>query len=166
MYEKKDSFKILNIDKRASKEEIKKRYKELAKIYHPDNTHTGNLNKFHEIAKAYEALTSSTINNTRYHYPQEDPITYKGGQWSSHTNTRFTKNTTFISLLAGCVVLISTVHIFYIQSSHSSMLQAADQHHLRSSFDLKKARTEAKLFGNERGIKRVLNHRLREFRKE
>ncbi|KAL4207840.1 hypothetical protein CU097_008282 [Rhizopus azygosporus] len=160
----KDSFEILNINRNASNAEIKKKYKELAKIYHPDNTRTGDIQKFQEIVKAYELLMKPKAQPIQYYYAQ-DPIYYQG-KWSSHTNTRFVKNTTFMSLLAGCVLMISTVHFFYFQSSHANLRYAADQHHLRSTIDLKRARTEAKLFGNENGIKRVLNHRLNEFRKQ
>ena len=51
-----DYYKILGIDKTASKEEIKKAYKKLAKKYHPDNKETGDEQKFKEVQNAYETL--------------------------------------------------------------------------------------------------------------
>lgn len=69
-----------------------------------------------------------------------------------------------MSLLAGVVVVIATANFFYFQSSHASMLSAADQHHFKSSQDLKRARTEARLFGNDRGVKRVIDNRMKQFR--
>ena len=55
---KKDYYEILNISKNASKEEIKKAYKELAKKYHPDVTKDRNTEeKFKEISEAYAVLS-------------------------------------------------------------------------------------------------------------
>ena len=48
-------YKILNIDKDATKEEIKRAYKKLAKEYHPD--HGGDENRFKEINEAYSILS-------------------------------------------------------------------------------------------------------------
>ncbi|KAI9248078.1 hypothetical protein BY458DRAFT_526691 [Sporodiniella umbellata] len=157
-----DPYKILDIKSNCTKEELKKRYKELAKLYHPDNNQTGDLKRFHQVSQAYTSLTSAQTPSTlRYHHYPEDPIYYR-----TQFTQRYAKNSTFMSILAGCVVLVGAFHVYYIQNSHSSFIQAANRHHLQSSGDLKKARTEAKLFGNERGIHRVLNHRLKAFRKE
>ncbi len=54
----KDYYTILGINKSASKTEIKKAYRNLAKKYHPDKT-KGDKNleeKFKEIAEAYEVI--------------------------------------------------------------------------------------------------------------
>ncbi|RME55401.1 molecular chaperone DnaJ [Candidatus Woesearchaeota archaeon] len=54
----KDYYEILGVDKNASKEEIKKAYKRLAKKYHPDlNKETGSAEKFKEINEAYSVLS-------------------------------------------------------------------------------------------------------------
>lgn len=51
-------YKILGVHKRATLQEIRKAYKNLAKEWHPDKTdHPGAENKFVEITKAYEILT-------------------------------------------------------------------------------------------------------------
>jgi len=51
-------YAILGIPQNASKEEIKKAYKQLSKQYHPDvNSSPDAEDKFKEINKAYEMLT-------------------------------------------------------------------------------------------------------------
>lgn len=55
---KKDYYKILGLDKKATKDEIKKAYKKLALKYHPDRNN-GDESKFKEITEAYETLSDS-----------------------------------------------------------------------------------------------------------
>ncbi|MGV3587181.1 MAG: DnaJ C-terminal domain-containing protein [Adhaeribacter sp.] len=54
----KDYYKVLEVDKSASKEQIKKQYKKLARKYHPD-VNPGNKEaeeKFKALSEAYEVL--------------------------------------------------------------------------------------------------------------
>src|SRR3989338_9117334 len=54
----KDYYKILGVQKGASKEEIKKAYKTLAKKYHPDlNKDAGAAEKFKELNEAASVLS-------------------------------------------------------------------------------------------------------------
>lgn len=53
----KDYYQILNIDKKASTEEIKKAFRKLAHKYHPDKG-TGDEAKFKEISEAYGVLSN------------------------------------------------------------------------------------------------------------
>ena len=53
-YEEYDPFSILELNSDASMAEIKKQYRRLSKIYHPDKQ-GGNQDMFMRIAKAYEA---------------------------------------------------------------------------------------------------------------
>lgn len=53
----KDYYKILGIDKKAPKEEIKKAFHKLAHKYHPDKT-GGDEVKFKEINEAYQILSN------------------------------------------------------------------------------------------------------------
>lgn len=56
MAEKRDYYEVLGINKNATKDEIKKAYRLLAKKYHPDNKVTGDETKFKEIQEAYDIL--------------------------------------------------------------------------------------------------------------
>lgn len=60
MSEGKDLFKILELEKTATDEDITKSYKKLAKKYHPDKNGGSEEStiKFKEIAEAYEILTN------------------------------------------------------------------------------------------------------------
>ena len=62
----KDYYNILNIDKTATEDEIKKAYKKLALQYHPDKNQTNKdeaENKFKEISEAYEVLSDPQKKN-------------------------------------------------------------------------------------------------------
>lgn len=65
-----DYYDVLGIKKTASKEEIKKAYKKLAKKYHPDlnKDNPASVEKFKEINEAYSALSddSKRSNYDRY----------------------------------------------------------------------------------------------------
>ena len=64
----KDYYKILGVDKNATKEQIKKAYKRLAKKYHPDlNKDDGAAEKFKEISEAASVLGDD---NKRQQYNQ------------------------------------------------------------------------------------------------
>jgi curved DNA-binding protein len=54
----KDYYKILELDRKASAEEIKKSYRRLAKKYHPDKNPNDKVaeEKFKEVSEAYEVL--------------------------------------------------------------------------------------------------------------
>ena len=53
-----DLYNILEVDRNATQEEIKKAYRRLSKKYHPDvNSENGSEDKFKEIAEAYEVLS-------------------------------------------------------------------------------------------------------------
>lgn len=52
-----DFYEILDVDIEATVEEIKKKYIEMAKKFHPDQK-TGNVEMFQKISKAYEVLSN------------------------------------------------------------------------------------------------------------
>lgn len=58
-----NSYKILEIEKSASNEAVKKAYRKMAKKYHPDRVNTENEaikkgaeEKFKQVQKAYETI--------------------------------------------------------------------------------------------------------------
>ena len=185
---RKSPFEVLDLKPNASTTDIKKKYRELAKHLHPDKKDTGDLVKFQELVRAYELLVdpnkrsyylrsgqgwdnSHFARDATYPPPGHRPASYTNAHWAQNATTtevetNFTSNTTFISVLAAMVVALGTANFFYFQSSHASLLSAADQHHRKASHDLKTARTEAKLFGNDRGVKRVMDSRMNTFRKQ
>jgi len=52
-----DYYEILKLSQGADQETIERVYRLLAKRYHPDNKDTGDAQKFHELVKAYRALS-------------------------------------------------------------------------------------------------------------
>lgn len=59
-------YKILGVDKKATKQEIKKAFRKLAVHYHPDKNDSPDAEeKFREIAEAYEVLSDD---EKRRHY--------------------------------------------------------------------------------------------------
>lgn len=56
---KRDYYEVLGVSKDASKDEIKKAYRKLARKYHPDvNKEEGTEDKFKEAKEAYEVLSN------------------------------------------------------------------------------------------------------------
>jgi chaperone protein DnaJ len=68
-----DYYKILNINKNASKDDIKKAYIKLVKQYHPDkNDSQYSKDKFNQIKNAYEILLKETENKKYISSYKED----------------------------------------------------------------------------------------------
>ena len=66
----KDYYKILGVDKKSTKDQIKKAYRSLSKKYHPDVNPDG-AEKFKEIAEAYEILSDD---KKREQYDNPNPF--------------------------------------------------------------------------------------------
>ena len=84
----KDYYHVLGVDKKASKEEIKKAYKRLAKQYHPDlNKDSSATEKFKEINEAASVLGDD---QKRSQYDQfGDAESYKRAGGQSYSGSDF-----------------------------------------------------------------------------
>jgi molecular chaperone DnaJ len=72
-----DYYEVLEVDRNASKEDLKKAYRRLARRYHPDvNSEQGSDEKFKEINEAYEVLSNE---NSRATYDRFGHAGVKGG---------------------------------------------------------------------------------------
>jgi molecular chaperone DnaJ len=59
MATKRDYYEVLEVDRNASKEELKRAYRRMARKYHPDVNHeAGSDERFKEINEAYEVLSN------------------------------------------------------------------------------------------------------------
>jgi molecular chaperone DnaJ len=56
MASKRDYYEVLGVDKKASREDIKKAFHKLAHKYHPDKS-SGDADKFKELSEAYSILS-------------------------------------------------------------------------------------------------------------
>ena len=70
----KNYYEVLGIDKKATKDDIKKAFRKLAQKYHPDKSH-GEESKFKEITEAYSILTDDKKRREYDSYGQ----TFAGG---------------------------------------------------------------------------------------
>jgi len=72
-----DYYKILNIEKTASQDDIKRAYRKLALLYHPDknpdNREESEI-KFKKISEAYEILSDETRRRNYDLYGKDIPV--------------------------------------------------------------------------------------------
>lgn len=70
----KNYYEILEVDKSASKDDIKKSYRKLAKKYHPDKNpeHANYEEKFKDISEAYSVLSDDTKRSNYDNYGSPD----------------------------------------------------------------------------------------------
>lgn len=72
-----DYYELLQISPNAELETIERVYRMLAARYHPDNQHTGDVDKFVLLTRAHETLTDPELRQTYdLHYKQQysEPI--------------------------------------------------------------------------------------------
>ena len=97
----KDYYSILNVDKNSLDEDIKKSYKKLALIYHPDKN-MGNeeaTEKFKEISEAYSVLGNKekrlqydTMGIVDGNFGDEDPFSVFNSIFKQHVNSFMNMN--------------------------------------------------------------------------
>ena len=77
MADKRDYYEVLEVDRNASKEDLKRAYRQMARKYHPDvNTNDGADERFKEINEAYEVLSND---NSRAAYDRFGHAGVQGG---------------------------------------------------------------------------------------
>lgn len=74
----KDYYKILGVDKNASKDEIKKAFRKMAHEHHPDKT-GGDDKKFKEVNEAYSVLSDDSKKAQYDQFGSEGPAGFGGG---------------------------------------------------------------------------------------
>ncbi|MCX6161698.1 MAG: DnaJ domain-containing protein [Ignavibacteriae bacterium] len=92
--EYKDYYKILGVDKKASKDDVKKAFRKLAMKYHPDRNKGKKEaeEKFKEVNEANEVLSDDEKRKkydelgTNYQYYQQSGGESQGFDWSQYTN--------------------------------------------------------------------------------
>ena len=72
-----DYYELLQVSSTADQETIERVYRLLAKRYHPDNSSTGNTDRFTAVRQAFEIL-SSPESRAQYDVKFEEE---KGVQW-------------------------------------------------------------------------------------
>jgi molecular chaperone DnaJ len=81
----KEAFDILGLPKKSSAEELKAKYKELARKYHPD-VYKDDPNKFSKINEAYQTIQDYQKDPDKYDHPgsfRRSPFENMGGIWNS-----------------------------------------------------------------------------------
>ena len=86
----KNYYDILEVDRTASKDDIKKAYRKLAKQYHPDKNpeHADFEEKFKNVSEAYSVLSDDTKKSNYDNYGNPDgPQGFGGGQSQTTGNS-------------------------------------------------------------------------------
>jgi molecular chaperone DnaJ len=76
-------YEILGVPKSASEEEVKRAYRKLAHMYHPDKGGSGNEQKFKEVNEAYQVLGNSEKRSQYDRFGQTHDQAQRNGGYSA-----------------------------------------------------------------------------------
>lgn len=120
----KDFYSVLGVDKKSTKDEIKKAYKKLARKYHPDlnKDNAEALAKYKEVTEAYEILGDDE-KRKRYDNPVQNNFGGMGdffanfeksmqrNHYKNQLNKKVTVKLTFKEAFTGCDKTISVKYL-------------------------------------------------------
>lgn len=71
-----ESYRLLGLKRKSTPEEIRSSFLKLSKLYHPDNTDTGNQQKFIRIKEAFDNIKHAPLSsaNPRPHIDDDDEV--------------------------------------------------------------------------------------------
>lgn len=99
MFKKRNYYEVLGVQPNATQEEVKRSFRELSQVFHPDVG--GSLEKQQEIAEAYNTLKDpeqrriydnkidnqlSNKEKTQTHNPQDDDFDQEMWEWEQEVN--------------------------------------------------------------------------------
>lgn len=131
----KNHYQTLRLRSDATSDEIKKSYRKLAQLYHPDkNAHSSGALIFHEVHEAYSILSDAKkkklYDEERYFAgltSQKEPqtITAAGllnlaSELNTHTQQLHTQDINHQALYAYVQWLLSDVHITYLDEENAT----------------------------------------------
>ncbi|PKC09726.1 DnaJ-domain-containing protein [Rhizophagus irregularis] len=155
-------FDIFALPKTASDEEIKSRYYELVKIYHPDKNCDKSPERFRKIVKAYEILNNKHKKEMylRFGVGWDSPTvitaaTSSNGEFSK--TERFMSNPYFAAFVITATLFGVAIQYMRLESSMGWIRAAEERHHLKAAHYLASAKRESQLFGKRKKAEMMLD---------
>ncbi|CAG8533149.1 1789_t:CDS:1 [Paraglomus brasilianum] len=168
-------FDVLGLPHSASTADVKGRYYELVKQYHPDKVGHNSpaaLNRFRNVVKAYELLSNPKSRELYLRYgigwidtsfmknTIQNNSSYKSGPRYAHVNTWgrgeaggkpiYISNIYFAAFLVTAAIFCSMFQFLRAENSISSIRLAQERHNLQASKDLARARQQGKKYARQR----------------
>jgi len=187
-----DPYTIFGLDKkqRFSQKDVKRRYYDLVKMYHPDTAAARMdhemTDRFKKVVAAYDILSDPSKRAAYDHFgagwdghpsiPGRNPNARSpsgassGGTWDGFyaNNGRqpdpiYTSNVNFFGIIMVIGILGGIAQIVRLGGAVQGIQDAADRRHFASSRDLARARRQARGLTSEEKIERFLQNRENQF---
>ncbi|CAG8572440.1 2105_t:CDS:10 [Ambispora gerdemannii] len=172
-------FDIFDLPHTACAADIKKRYYDLVKEYHPDQSRDTSavvLERFRKVVAAYEILgnprkkdlylrygfgweeqqnnsSSANFYNNNNHSKFHNKNWHDKDRYHGAFNNNepiFMANSYLAAFIITTALFGGMIQLLRLESSSMSLRAAADRHHLQASKDLKSARREGQVYGKRR----------------